>query len=400
MMTMPLKFNRMEFAGSLGDLGTLLPLAVGMILINGLHPDGVFFCIGVFYILSGLFFGVTTPVQPMKVIGAYAVATSLSASQIMAASLLMAILLVIIGVSGVIDWLARRIPKAVIRGIQFSTGLLLMAQGVKCMVGTSSLQLLEKSVEPYLRFQSIGPVAIGIPLGIVGVALTLFLLNNRKLPASLAVIGLGLFVGIVIGTHQGFESFGIQVGLTPLLPFGLPDKLDFTFVFFALVLPQTPMTVGNAVLANADLANTYFGAEARRVTGKALCISMALANAMAFLFGGIPMCHGAGGLAAHYRFGARTAGSNLMIGGLMLLAALLFSDHLMALFHLIPFAVLGVLLLFAGGQLALTIIDLETRSELFVCVVMLGVTLATNLAYAFCAGLLLFWIIRRQNLDV
>jgi SulP family sulfate permease len=225
-------------------------------------------------------------------------------------------------------------------------------------------------------------------------------LNNRKLPASLAVIGLGLFVGIVIGTHQGFESFGIQVGLTPLLPFGLPDKLDFTFVFFALVLPQTPMTVGNAVLANADLANTYFGAEARRVTGKALCISMALANAMAFLFGGIPMCHGAGGLAAHYRFGARTAGSNLMIGGLMLLAALLFSDHLMALFHLIPFAVLGVLLLFAGGQLALTIIDLETRSELFVCVVMLGVTLATNLAYGFCAGLLLFWIIRRQNLDV
>lgn len=399
-MTMPLKFNRMEFAGSLGDLGTLLPLALGMILINGLHPNGVFFCIGVFYVLSGLFFGVTTPVQPMKVIGAYAIATSLSAPQIMAASLLMAILLMSIGISGAIDWLARRIPKAVIRGIQFSTGLLLMAQGVKCMVGKSTLQLLEQSVEPYLRFQSIGPVAIGVPLGILGVALTLFLLNNRKLPASLAVIGLGFLVGMVIGTHQGFESFGIQVGLAPLLPFGLPDRLDFTFAFFALVLPQAPMTVGNAVLANADLANTYFGPEARRVTGKALCISMALANVMAFIFGGIPMCHGAGGLAAHYRFGARTAGSNLMIGGLMLLAALLFSDHLMALFHLIPFAVLGVLLLFAGGQLALTIMDLETRSEFFVSVVMLGVTLATNLAYAFCAGLLLFWIIRRQNLEV
>jgi SulP family sulfate permease len=399
-MTMPLKFNRMEFAGSLGDLGTLLPLAMGMILINGLHPSGVFFCIGLFYILSGLFFGVTTPVQPMKVIGAYAVATSISASQIMAASLLMAILLMIIGLSGAIDWLARRIPKAIIRGIQFSTGMLLMTKGIECMVGTSSLQLLEQSVEPYLRFQSIGPVAIGIPVGVVGVAVTLFLLNNRKLPASLAVIGLGLLVGIAIGTHQGFESFGIQVGLTPLLPFGLPDRLDFAFVLFALVLPQAPMTVGNAVLANADLANTYFGPDAKRVTAKALCISMALANVLAFLFGGIPMCHGAGGLAAHYRFGARTAGSNLMIGGLMLLATLLFSNHLMALFHLIPFAVLGVLLLFAGGQLALTIIDLETRGELFVSVVMLGVTLATNLAYGFCAGLLLFWIIRRRNLDV
>lgn len=390
----------MEFAGSLGDLGTLLPLAMGMILINGLHPSGVFFCIGVFYIVSGLFFGVTTSVQPMKVIGAYAIATSLSASQIMAAGLLMAVVLMIIGISGAIDWLAGRIPKAVIRGIQFSTGLLLMTKGVKCMVGTSSLQLLEQHVEPYLRFQSIGPVAIGVPLGVLGVAVTLLLLNNRKLPASLTVIGLGLLIGIVIGTHQGFESFGIQVGLTPLLPFGLPDRLDFTFASFALVLPQAPMTIGNAVLANADLANTYFGSDAKRVTGKALCISMSLANAMAFLFGGIPMCHGAGGLAAHYRFGARTAGSNLMIGGVILLAALLFSDHLMALFYLIPFAVLGVLLLFAGGQLALTIMDLETRSDLFVSVVMLCVTLATNLAFGFCAGLLVYWIIRRQDLDV
>jgi SulP family sulfate permease len=397
---MPLKFNRMEFAGSLGDLGTLLPLALGMILINGLYPGGVFFCIGLFYILSGLFFGVTTPVQPMKVIGAYAVAASLSASQIMAASLLMAILLSIIGLSGAVDWMAKRIPKAVVRGIQLSTGLLLMTKGVQCMVGTSSLQLLEQSVEPYLRFQSIGPVAIGIPIGVVGVVLTLLLLNNRRVPASLAVIGLGLLTGIAVGTHHGFEGFGIRVGLVPLLPLGLPHRLDFTFAFFALVLPQAPMTVGNAVLANADLAKSYFGPDAGRVTAKALCISMALANLLAFLFGGIPMCHGAGGLAAHYRFGARTAGSNLMIGGLMLLAVVLFSDHLMALFHLIPFAVLGVLLLFAGGQLALTIIDLETRGELFVCVVMLGVTLATNLAYGFCAGLLLFWIIRSRNLDV
>ncbi|MGD9188018.1 MAG: putative sulfate/molybdate transporter, partial [Desulfobacteraceae bacterium] len=174
-MTMPLKFNRMEFAGSLGDLGTLLPLSMGMILINGLHPNGVFFCIGLYYILSGLFFGVTTPVQPMKVIGAYAIATSISASQIMAASLLMAILLMIIGLSGAIDWLARRIPKAIIRGIQFSTGMLLMTKGIECMVGTSSLQLLEQSVEPYLRFQSIGPLAIGIPVGVVGVAVTLLL---------------------------------------------------------------------------------------------------------------------------------------------------------------------------------------------------------------------------------
>jgi SulP family sulfate permease len=399
-MSMPIKWNRMEFAGSLGDLGTLLPLAMGLILINGLDPGGVFFCIGVYYMLSGLFFGVTMPVQPMKVIGAYAIAASVSASQIMAGTLLMAILLLVIGISGAVEWLARHVPKSVIRGIQFSTGMLLMTQGIKCMAGTSTLQVLKQAAEPYLSIQQIGPVAIGIPLGIGGVIVTLFLLGNRKLPASIAVVGLGVLIGALLGTGGQFEGFGIHIGLPALLPFGLPDRIDLTFAFFALVLPQTPMTIGNAVLANADLANTYFGPDAKRVTGRSLCISMALANAMAFVFGGMPMCHGAGGLAAHYRFGARTAGSNLMIGALMLLFALVFSDQIVVVFHLIPFAVLGVLLLFAGGQLALTLLDLQTRGDLFVVVVMLGITLAGNLAYGFCAGIVLAWILRRRNPDL
>ncbi len=73
------RFDRMEFAGSLGDLGTLLPLAIGMILINGLNPLGVLLSIGLYYILSGLYFNITVPVQPMKVIGAYAIATAMPA---------------------------------------------------------------------------------------------------------------------------------------------------------------------------------------------------------------------------------------------------------------------------------------------------------------------------------
>jgi SulP family sulfate permease len=70
----------MEFAGSLGDLGTLLPLALGLILINGLSPHGVFLAVGLYFIFSGIYFGVTVPVQPMKIIGAYAIATTMTAS--------------------------------------------------------------------------------------------------------------------------------------------------------------------------------------------------------------------------------------------------------------------------------------------------------------------------------
>lgn len=397
-MTLPMRFNRLELAGSLGDLGTLLPLAMGMILVNGLTPTGIFFSVGVFYIFSGLYFRVPTAVQPMKVISAYAVATALSAQQIMAATLVMAVILIIVGASGAIFWIRKHTPKSVIRGVQLSTGILLMAQGIKCMVGTSNLQQLSQMVEPYLNWQQIGPLPIGIPLGIMGVVLTLLLLDNRKLPAGLATIGFGIALGIGLGAFKALDGFGLKVAFPGLIPLGMPATVDFTFALFALVLPQIPMTIGNAVLANADLSSQYFGDAARKVTGRSLCISMAFANFLSFAFGGMPMCHGAGGLAAHYRFGARTAGSNLMIGIFMVGAVIFVGDHLLSLFHLIPIAILGVLLFFAGGQLALTITDIQKRSEMFVVLSMVGIALATNLAVGFLVGLILAAAVRRERL--
>lgn len=398
MTYLPLKFNRLELAGSLGDLGTLLPLAMGMILVNGLSPAGIFFCVGLFYIYSGLYYRVTTAVQPMKVISAYAVAAALSSQQIMAATLVMAVILAIVGASGAIGWVARHTPKSVIRGVQLSTGVLLMTQGIKFMVGVSPLQQLHQLAEPYLVWQQIGPMPIGIPMGIAGVMLTLLLLDNRKLPAGLVVIGFGVVLGICLGAFQSLDAFGLELGIPLWLENGVPVKLDFTFAFFALVLPQIPMTIGNAVLANADLSLQYFGTTARRVTARSLCLSMAVANLLAFFFGGMPMCHGAGGLAAHYRFGARTAGSNLMIGLFMVIAVILFGDRLLALFHLIPLAILGVLLFFAGGQLALTVTDMQKRSEMFVVLSILGVSLGTNLAAGFLAGLALSLFMKRRRL--
>ena len=116
-----LRFNRMELAGSLGDLGTLLPLAIGMILVNGLQPSGLFVSIGLFYLLAGAYYGVPVPVQPMKVIGSYAIAMSLTPDQIMASGLLMGLLLLLIGLSGLMAPIGRAIPKAVIRGVQVAT---------------------------------------------------------------------------------------------------------------------------------------------------------------------------------------------------------------------------------------------------------------------------------------
>ena len=394
------RFDRMEIAGSLGDLGTLLPIAIGMILINGLNPTGMFFSIGIFYILSGMYYGITVPVQPMKVIGAYAIATAMTPSQVLASGALLGLFLLIIGGTNAITFIGKYTPKPVVRGVQISTGTLLMAQGVKFMIGSSKFQVVRQMAEPYLTVQHIGPIPVGIVIGIVGGVLTLLLLENRKFPAGLVVILGGIFLGLILGTHEGFDKLNIGIYFPKWLPFGFPTGTDFTFAFFALALPQLPMTIGNAVVANADLSHEYFGDDSKKVTYRSLTLSMALANLLSFVVGGMPLCHGAGGLAAHYRFGARTAGSNLMIGIVFLALAFFLGIHALAVVYLLPMAILGVLLIFAGGQLALTIIDMETRKDLFVALLMLGITLASNLAVGFLVGIIVAYVLKSERLNV
>ncbi|MBU1000980.1 MAG: putative sulfate/molybdate transporter [Proteobacteria bacterium] len=381
---MTYRFNKLEIAGSLGDLGVILPIAVGMIMINKISPQGVFLAVGLFYLVSGIYFGITTPVQPMKVIGSYAITMGLAASEIHAASLSIGLVLLLIGLSGSMERIMRLIPKPVIRGIQLSTGTLLMAQSVRFVLGKAPLQLLEQSAEPFLAINHLGPLPINWLLGAAALALTLALLNSKRFPAGLVVVAFGILAGLVLGAQT--NSIALAPQLPRLMPEGMPSLDVLTAAFVALTLPQLPMTLGNAVIANADLAKQYFGQDARRTTGKALCISMGLANVGSFLLGGIPMCHGAGGLAAHYRFGARTAGSNLFIGGLFVATALLLGDTILDAVRLIPLSVLGVLLFFAGSQLALAILDMKERQDLFVCVTVLGITLASNLAVGFLLG--------------
>jgi len=393
-------FNRLEFAGALGDLGTLLPLAIGLILINGLSPTGLFLSVGLFYIFSGLYYGVTVPVQPMKVIGAYAIATGMNAAQITASGFLMGMVLLIIGATGIIGLIGRCIPKPVVRGVQLSTGALLMVGGVKLMLGTSTLQILKQTTEPYLTIQSIGWIPIGILIGIIGGVLTLLLLENKKLPAAMIVVFGGLILGLAFGTGDGLDSLKIGINLPGFLPYGWPTTADFTFALLALVLPQIPMTLGNAVMAYADLSEEYFGEKSKKVTDKATCISMALANFLSSAIGGMPLCHGAGGLAAHFRFGARTVGSNLMIGMIFIALAILLGRHCLAIIYLLPLSALGVLLLFAGSQLALSVSDLKDRKELFVCLIILGITLATNLAAGFISGIAIAYLLKWQKLNI
>jgi len=382
----PIRINRYEFAGSLGDLGVLLPMAAGMIMVNGLDPQRLFLCVGLFYIAAGLYFGTTVPVQPMKVISSLAIAMALPKEQIFVAGLLVGVMLVIIGLTGAMTRLSRYIPRPVIRGVQLSTGLLLMAQGARFAMGTSSFQVANHAAEPFLAVQTLGPIPMNWFLAAIAFVATFFLLDSKKVPAALVVVAFGLVTGLILS--NGGEPFHQASALPDFLPDGLSSVATFGTALFVLALPQLPMTLGNAVVANADLSQELFGDDAVKTTNKALCLSMGLANIGSFLLGGMPMCHGAGGLATHYRFGARSAGSNLIIGGLFAFLALFLGEHAGLIARMIPMSVLGVLLFFGGGQLALTVQDMKERSDLFVCLSIAAVTLASNLAlgYLFGAG--------------
>jgi SulP family sulfate permease len=265
-----------------------------------------------------------------------------------------------------------------------------MTKGFKLMVGH----------DPNLSVQSIGPIPIGILLGIVGIILTFLLLDNRRLPAALVVIGTGMIAGLFMGKPSGLAYTDIKLHIPDFMPYGWPSWTDFLWVFPVLVLPQIPMTIGNAIIANTDMMHEYFGAKAHRATYRRITLSQGFAEIFSFFLGGIPMCHGAGGLAAHYRFGARTAGSNVIIGGIFLLLVLFLGENIVSALKLLPFSILGVLLVFAGLQLATMISDLKEKEDFFVALLMVGLALTFNLGIAFIAGILTALMLKNERFSV
>ena len=138
-----------------------------------------------------------------------------------------------------------------------------------------------------------------------------------------------------------------------------PSRSDFGTAFLLLVVPQLPLTFGNAVVAVNDLAHEYFGSRARRVSPTAVCVSCGLGNVVSATLGGMPMCHGAGGLTAHVRLGARTARMNLLLGSVLIALGVFFAPQVPVILGLLPVWVLAGFLAYAGLRHALLCADLR-----------------------------------------
>jgi SulP family sulfate permease len=386
------EFCRTEFAGSLGDLGTLLPLSIAMIVINGINATAVFLLIGLFYIGAGLYYKLPIPVQPLKAVAAIAIASGMDAGTIAASGYLMGIILLFIAVTGIVDALARFFTKPIVRGIQLGLGLILISKGIELIMKKELL------INGTMSSDVVGNLSLNTIVGMAGVLLVIMLLANKRLPAAIAVILFGLVVSSLSGA-VGAVSFSVGFNQVSLF---VPDQIMLINAFVLLVIPQIPLTVGNAIIATADTAKTLFGEEkTKRATFKSFSTSMGLANIASGALLAMPMCHGAGGLAAHYRFGARTGGSNLMIGAVFVAVALVFGKMAISLFGLIPNSILGVLLLFAGLELAMLIKDVTEKKDLFVAFLIAGIALVTtNMGIAFIAGMVVLYIIELAKIEI
>jgi len=367
-------YNKMEWAGAFGDVGTLIPFVVAYITIVKIPPLGLLFMFGIMLLASGLYYRTPVPIQPMKAIGAAAIAGGISPAALYGSGLTTGLFWLLAGVTGVLKPIAKLATKPVVRGIMLGLGLTFMVDGINRM--------------------KTAPVLAGFAL-----VVTYILLTNPKIPAMFVLLLIGVFSAVIMNPEIMPELAKIHIGFT-LPVFSLPmitwnDLVTGTLLF---TIPQIPLTLGNAVIAIVAENNQLF--PDRQVSEKKIAVSQGIMNLVAPIFGGIPMCHGAGGMAGHVRFGARTGGALVILGGILIFIALFFSESVSIIFKIFPNAILGVILFFAGSELALVVKDIGGKKSDFYVMLIVAAFAMWNMGAAFLAGVMLDTSLRRGWLKI
>jgi len=369
-----LRFDRREWAGAFGDLGTLVPFLLAYVTIVGVQPAGMLLAFGVALIVAGAYFRTPFPVQPMKAIGAVAATGAaqtavITPESVAVAALATGLIWLVIGLTGTADRVARWVGRPVTLGIVLGLGVAFMLEGTRMM-------------------------ASGVWLAAPLLLATILLLSNRAFLAMVLILVAGAAWAVLTEPAVAGALAQVEPGYQPpAWPF---HALSWEAVFVGVVLlalPQVPLTLGNAVIAPAEFNNREF--PDRPTTERQVAVSTGIMNALGSLVGGIPMCHGAGGMAAQVSFGARTGGAPVILGVLLVVLALLFSESVATLLQLFPAPALGVMLFLAGVQLALGSCDFSRdKGERFVTLGTAALSI-WNVGVAFVFGIAVLWIVRR-----
>jgi predicted benzoate:H+ symporter BenE len=373
------RFDRMEIAGAFGDLGTLVPFVVAYLAVLKMDPSGVLFAFGLAMLVCGFVYRTPIPVQPMKAAGAIATTQAaqtltLTPAMVHGASLVTGLIWLILGLTGTANRVASLVKRPIVVGIILGLGFGFMIEGAKMMS----------------QNWWIGGAAL------FGTSL---LLTNRVIPAMFLLLLFGGAYGVLSDPTLIQALRGVQI--EPRLPtfaLGALSWNDLLIGTVFLALPQVPLTLGNAVIAITEENNRLF--RNRPVSEAKIATSTGLMNLLSASVGGVPMCHGAGGMAGHVQFGARTGGAVVILGAILLVTAIFFSSSVGTLLRLFPTSILGVILFLTGAQLALGACDIsKDKGERFVTVVT-GALAVWNVGIAFIVGMAAYALSKRGLLRV
>ena len=352
-----------DVSGALADLGILVPLTAALVVVNGLDVGSVLLLAGLLVVTAGLVFRIPFPVQPLKALTALAVAQRLGPDVIHAAGLEIGIVLMLMSLTGLATLMSKLFTKPVVRALQFGVGWLLVVTAVKLVVN------------PPAVFVNSPSSRTGLLLAAATVVVVVIAAWRRWYLLSIALVVAGVIVTLLV-EQPTFAGPSID-----LPTFSIPPWSVFGTAFVLLVIPQIPLTYGNAVVGVSDLAREQFGERASRVSPARVALVCGLGNVASATFGGMPMCHGSSGLSAHVRMGAQTWKMNAMLGGTLITLGVFFSDQVLEMFGLLPVWVLGGFLAYAGIRHAMLVLDLEPiQIGLAIAAAAVGIW-TSNLAY-------------------
>lgn len=280
-----------NIAGAFADGAILFPLMAALAVSSGMSGALLLASAGLAYVFTGIFFRVPMPVQPLKSIVVGAVALGASAAEVRLAGLGIGLFCLSLALVPV-DRFEKFIPRHLIQGIQFSLGVLLVLKGVQWTWGE-------------------GSPAVMIAMTVFVPAAILF--RSRVTAPILGILAvLGVVCGVWSGDHVAVLHAKAVVPKTGI-------RAD---VLLSLLLPQLALTLTNSVVGTYDTARRYFGDVASRVTLRSLLLSIGFGNLIASAIGGLPFCHGSGGMTAHVRAGATRYTMNFYIGFTLVVLAL------------------------------------------------------------------------------
>jgi hypothetical protein len=347
-----------ELSASLADLGTFLPLVLGVLIVTQMDPVGVLFGFGIFALVTGGLYRRPIPVQPMKAVAAMGIAGMLSADAMVATTVVMGCVLLVLSLSDVITRIRRFIPNSIMHGLKLSLVVSLI------VVTHSRLEW---------QWMDVGLLLIGL------IALQWTPLKSLS----------ALFM-IVIGMWLWMPLERVSVGFDPSLPTLIwPSLESFLIAMRDATLPQLILTITNALILTAVIAHAYYPEDHPRVTEQRLARSSGWANLLLAPFGAMPMCHGAGGLVAHHAFGGRSGWTMALFGLFCLILGLGFGDGVLQLLAAIPGSVMVMLVLYAAWQIA----DPKTMMTLKLsCYLVIGCMVVVSVFWGLFPAIVAGWL--------